>query len=63
MSEDAAVYHVDGRAVSLQPCGDGRDWARRLLALYRQGLVRNPTLVRFAHEGLGLPVPRAKGQR
>jgi hypothetical protein len=63
MSEGAPVYRVEGRAVSLALCGDGRDWARLLLARIQAGEKRSPTVVRFAHEGLGLLVPSAKGRK
>ena len=58
MSEDRAEYRVDGRVVNLQPHGDGRDWARRLLVQFSDGVKRPPTVYRMAHEALGLPVPQ-----
>lgn len=58
MSQDHAEYRVDGQVVSLQPRGDGKDWARRTLAQYLAGDKRPPTVYRMAHEALGLPVPQ-----
>lgn len=37
---------------------DHKGWARRLVARHEAGEKLNPTLLRFAHEALGLPVPR-----
>ena len=41
----------------LKPRGDGKDWARSILAQFLRGEKRSPTVYRFAHEALGLPVP------
>ncbi len=58
MSQDRAEYRVDGHVVSLKPRCDGRDWARRLLMQFNDGVKRPPTVYRMAHEALGLPVPQ-----
>jgi hypothetical protein len=57
VSEDAAVYRVDGMAVSLAPRGDALDWARALVSAFVRGERRSPTVYRMAHDALGLPVP------
>jgi hypothetical protein len=37
---------------------DGKAWARTLIARWQAGGRVSPTAVRFAHEALGLPIPR-----
>jgi len=36
----------------------GREWARRIIARFEAGESINRTVLRFAHEALGLPLPR-----
>jgi len=45
-------------APDLTPRNDGRDWARAIIAQFLRGEKRPPTVYRFAHEALGLPVPK-----
>jgi len=37
---------------------NGRAWAEQLLSRHKAGEVLRPVQVRFAHEALGLPVPK-----
>lgn len=47
---------VQARAeVSFAAVGDGRDWARKILAGVEAGDKRTPTVIRFAREALGMP--------
>lgn len=37
---------------------DGRQWARNIIARFNAGQTINRTALRFAHEALGLPLPK-----
>lgn len=45
----------------LQPRGDGKDWARRIVSAFNAGERRAHAVVIMAHQALGLPLP--KGMR
>lgn len=45
----------------LKPRGDGKDWARAIVAAFNAGQRRSVAVVRIAHQALGLPLP--KGMR
>lgn len=42
----------------LKPRGDGKDWARAIVAGFNAGERRSVAVVRMAHQALGLPLPR-----
>lgn len=42
----------------LQPRGDGRDWARVIVAQFQRGEKRAHAVVVMAHQALGLPLPK-----
>lgn len=44
-------------SVAIDAVGDGRDWARKILAGVEAGDKRTPTVIRFAREALGMPQP------
>lgn len=37
---------------------DGKDWAREILRQHERGEPVLPVRLRFAHEALGMPLPR-----
>lgn len=55
-AELAKLAALTGRKAVQAP--GSKDWARRLVDRYRAGDVLRPVQVRFAHEALGLPVPK-----
>lgn len=42
----------------MKPRGDGKDWARAIVAAYNAGQRRSVAVVRIAHQALGLPLPK-----
>lgn len=45
-------------SADLTPRGDGKDWAREIVAKFLAGERRSSAVVRMAHEALGLPLPK-----
>ncbi len=42
----------------MKPRGDGKDWARAIVAAYNAGQRRSVAVVRIAHQALGLQLPK-----